>query len=181
MKIASPDAVYRRVAGLETLRLSSPSEQSGEGVLPVSRHEAETWRWVNGQRRVGEIVERAFLTEFDTYRGLAALLDRDLITQVGVAFGVEAPPPPRRSPISARAIGLWALLLLLQTSALYRVPQHPWNLFLLRPAGQSREVSDLFKAVSFARLASLERAVRVFYDSRAGTRSASRISCRPGS
>jgi hypothetical protein len=163
-KIASPNGVYRRVSGLENLRLSTPSAQSGEGILPGSRHEVETWKWVNGQRRVGEILERAFLSEFDTYRGLAALLDRDLIAQVGVAFAIEAPPRPRRFPISARSIGLWALLLVLLTSAIRQVPRHPWNLFL-RPAGEFREVSDLFKAVSFARLAALERAVRVFYDS----------------
>ena len=163
-KIASPDGVYRRVTGLENLRLSSPPEQSGEGVLAVSRHEAEAWRWVNGERRVGEIVERAFLTEFDTYRGLAGLIERDLITQAGMAFGVEAPPPPRRARVSVRAIGLWAVFLLLLTSAFRQVPRHPWNLFL-RPAGEFREVSGLFKAVSFVRLAALERAVRVFYDS----------------
>ena len=98
-KIASPDGVYRRVTGLENLRLSSPSEQSGEGVLAVSRNESEAWRWVNGERRVGEIVERAFLTEFDTYRGLAGLIERDLITQAGmaetlqIAFGHRAGCP----------------------------------------------------------------------------------------
>lgn len=164
MKVSSPDAVYRRMPGLENLRLVPPSDPSTEGVLPVSRREAETWTWVNGTRRVREILERAFLSDFDTYRGLADLLDRNLIGQVRIAPEIAAPPSARPARFSARAIGLWALLLMLLTSAIRQVPRNPWNLFL-RPAGEFREVADLFKAVSLARLASLERAVRVFYDS----------------
>ena len=66
--------------------------------------------------------------------------------------------------ISARAIGLWALLLLLLASAVRQLPRNPLNLFL-RPAGERRETRELFKAVSLARLAAVERAVRVYYDS----------------
>ena len=44
------------------------------------------------------------------------------------------------------------------------MPRTPWTL-LLRPAGGRREAADFLKSVSLERLSSLERAVRVFYDS----------------
>ncbi len=48
--------------------------------------------------------------------------------------------------------------------AVREAPGSPWNLSL-RPVGHRREAADLLKAVSLGRLASIERALRVYYDS----------------
>jgi hypothetical protein len=158
-KVASPDMVYRRAPGVEGLHLVS--DQAGAGVLLVSRREAETWSWVDGKRRVGEILERAFLSDLDVYRGLGDLLDRNLIAQAGISQDRQPEPPPRTARTSARAIGLWAVLLVLAASAVRQLPQG----LVIRPAGASLEESDLLKSVSLNRLTSLERAVRIYYDS----------------
>jgi hypothetical protein len=164
-RVPSPDVVYRRAPGVERLRLVLSSEEAGAGALLASRREAETWTWVDGKRRVGEILERAFLSDLDVYRGLADLLDRNLIAQALMHRDSVAEQVPRKAArISARAIGLWAVLLVLAAASVSRVPQNPSGL-LLRPARESQEASDLLKTVSLSRLASLERAVRVYYDS----------------
>ena len=160
-KVSSPDVVYRRAPGVESLRLVFSSDQAGAGALLVSRREAETWSWVDGKRRVGEILERAFLSDLDVYRGLASLLNRHLIAQEGIYQDRQATPPPKAARTSARAIGLWAVLLVLAASAVRQLPQG----FAIRPASVSLEETDLLKAVSLNRLTWLERAVRVYYDS----------------
>lgn len=163
-RIPSLDVVFRRAPGVEKLRLVLLSEPAGPGALVVSRREAETWNWVDGTRRVGDILERAFLSDLDVYRALTELLDRSLIAQTRVVQpDFVAAPPPKSNRISGRALGLWAVFLVLAASAVRQVPQNRLNIFF-RPAGERQEVRDLFKSVSLARLALLERAVRVYYD-----------------
>jgi len=163
-KVPSPDTVFGRSPGLENLRLVLSAEEAREGALLVSGREAEIWNWVNGRRRVGEILERAFLSEIDTYRALADLQDRNLIVQARLEAPAGTQQAQRTYWISARAIGLWSLFLLIAALAAQKVPGNPWNLFL-RPPRERREVVDLLKAVSLGRLASIERALRVYYDS----------------
>jgi hypothetical protein len=163
-KVPSRDMVYRRVSGLENLRLVLSPDENGEGSLLVSRREAEAWTWVDGSRPVGEILERAFLSDLDVHRGLADLQDRNLIVQARLLAVAQPQPAPQRPWISARAIGLWALFLLIAALAIREVPRNPWNLSM-RPLGERREVADLLKAVSLGRLASIERGLRVYYDS----------------
>ena len=162
-KVPSRDMVYRRVAGVENLRLAAVPEKAAESVLQVSRREAETWRWIDGRRRVAEILERAFLSDLDIYRGLADLLDRNLITEGRPAPEAGPTPAARAAWVSPGAVGLWVLLLLAGALAARRVPANPLNLFL-RPPGERWEVADVLKSVSLGRLASLERATRVYYD-----------------
>ena len=162
-KVPSRDMVYRRVEGVENLRLAAAPEKGTESVLQVSRREAETWKWIDGRRRVGEILERAFLSDLDVYRGLADLLDRNLITEGGPAPEAGPPPAAKKAWISPGAVGLWILLLLAGVLAVRRVPANPWNLSL-RPRGERWEVADVLKSVSLARLASVERATRIYYD-----------------
>jgi hypothetical protein len=163
-RVPSPDTVHRRAPGLEKLRLVHSRDEIGPGALLVSRPEAEIWPCVDGKRGVREILEQVFLSDLDVYRGLSELLDRGLIEPAPIDAASRAQPGPRTPRISARAIGLWALLLLLLASAVRQLPRNPLNL-LLRPAGERREARELFKSVSLARLASVERAVRVYYDS----------------
>jgi hypothetical protein len=163
-KVPSPDMVYRRAPGLENLRLVLSADETGGGALLVSRREAEIWSWVDGRRRVEEILERALLSDLDAYRALADLQDRNLIVQERLQAPAGTQPDRRDPWISARAIGLWALFLLIAALAVREVPGNPWNLFL-HPPGERREAADLLKAVSLGRLGSIERALRVYYDS----------------
>jgi uncharacterized protein DUF4388 len=163
-KIPSRDVVYRRATGLEDLHLVLSAEENGEGALVVSRPEAEAWSWVDGTRPVGEILELAFLSDIDAYRGLADLQDRNLIVQARLRATTETQPDQRGPWISARAVGIWAVFLLVAALAVREAPRNPWNI-TLRPLGQRRETADLLKAVSLGRLAAIERALRVYYDS----------------
>src|SRR5262252_192454 len=80
-KVRSRDIVFRRAPGVENLRLIHGGDEAGEGILAVSRPEAETWKWVDGRNNVADILERAFLSDFDVYKGLADLIDRNLIVE----------------------------------------------------------------------------------------------------
>ena len=164
-KIPSRDIVFRRAPGVEDLRLVVPPEPPSEGSLVVSRTEAESWKWVDGSRSVAEIQEHAFLSEFDVYKGLGELLGRSLLVEGRIAVAPEtskAAPSPRGFP--ARAAALWAVAALLIGLGFFLVPRNPWNLFV-RPRGERREAAEFLKSVSLERLAAIERAVRVFYDS----------------
>jgi len=164
-KVRSRDIVFRRAPGVEKLRLVHGSEEAGEGVLAVSRSEAEVWRWIDGKRDVTELLERAFLSDFDVYKGLAELSDRNLIVE-----GAPRPAPAAARPalppsrLPAAPVLFWAAILGVVLLAVWLVPRNPWNL-LLRPPAHTSESASLFKSVSLARLVALERAVRVFYDS----------------
>jgi hypothetical protein len=163
-KVPSPDSVYRRAPGLEKLRLVHSPGEAGKGALLVSRREAETWESVDGNREVSDVLERTFLSELDVYRGLSELLQRGLIARARINPKGGAVAPQRKVRISAGAIGLWVLFFVLLASGVRQVPRNPFNLFF-RPLDERRETRDLFKAFSLARLASVERAVRVCYDS----------------
>ncbi len=164
-KVRSRDIVFRRAPGVEKLRLVHGSEEAGEGVLAVSRSEAEVWRWIDGKRDVTELLERAFLSDFDVYKGLAELSDRNLIVE-GAPRPAPLPARPALPPsrLPAAPVLFWAAILGVVLLAVWLVPRNPLNL-LLRPPAQTGESASLFKSVSLARLVALERAVRVFYDS----------------
>ena len=162
-KVPSRDLVIHRAPGLENLRLLVEADKVGEGSLLVSRREAETWKWVDGRRRVSDILERAFLSDLEVYRALSDLLDRNLIAAEHVQAAASVERSAREPAVSARAAGLWLIILLLGASAWLEVPRSSWNV-LLRPRGERRETSRFLGSVSLARLASIERAVRVYYD-----------------
>ncbi|MCA1581856.1 MAG: DUF4388 domain-containing protein [Acidobacteria bacterium] len=164
-KIPSREIVYRRAPGVENLRLISAPEPPAEGSLVVSRKEAETWKWVDGTRTISEIQEHAFLSEFDVYKGLVELLDRSLLVEGRIPVASVAPAAaPRPAGFSSRAALLWVAAALLVAAGVFLAPRNPWNLFV-RPRGERREAADFLKSVSLERLAAIERAVRVFYDS----------------
>jgi Domain of unknown function (DUF4388) len=164
-KVRSRDIVFRRAPGVEKLRLVHGSEEAGEGVLAVSRSETEVWRWIDGKRDVTDLLDRAFLSDFDVYKGLAELSDRNLIVEGAPRpAAVPARPAPRPARLPAAPVLFWAAILGVVLLAVWLVPRNPWNL-LLRPPAHTSESASLFKSVSLARLVALERAVRVFYDS----------------
>jgi hypothetical protein len=167
-KLGSLSAVFRRAPGVERLRLVSGEKNPPEGTLSVSRSEAETWRWIDGRLSISEIMERAFLSDFEVLKGANDLLGRHLIEPGRVEPEpqlVPLPPPPAARPgLSGRVVGLWAALAVLAAAAFLLVPRNPFNA-LLRPAGEVPERAELAKAVSLNHVVAVERAVRIYYDS----------------
>jgi Domain of unknown function (DUF4388) len=168
-KVGDLSNVYRRAPGVEKLNLVSNQKNAPEGTLSVSRPEAQTWRWIDGRRSVGDIMERAFLSDFEVLKGTADLASRNLI-ELGrveedepVALPPLEPAPDALAVPVGRSIGLWAALAVLVALSVYLIPRNPANL-LFRPSGEVREVSDVAKAVSLNRAVAIERAVRIFYD-----------------
>lgn len=164
--VRSRDVVFRRAPGVEGLRLVPPGSEAGEGTLVVSKAEAESWRWIDGTRTVADILERAFLSDFETYKGLSELVGRHLIEEGRVAARAPEPAPARPSApaIGGRGVLLWLAAAVLLAAGVFLVPRNSWNIWL-RPVGARRESADFLKSVSLERLSSIERAVRVFYDS----------------
>jgi hypothetical protein len=166
-RVGGVGAVYRRAPGVENLKLVVGEKNPPEGTLSVSKSEAETWRWIDGSHSIADIMERAFLSDFEVLRGAADLLGRHLI-ELGRApeesEGLPAALPPL-APASnpSRSALLWIAVALAFGLGAYLIPRNPANL-LLRPAGENRESADLFKALSLDRAISIERAVRVYYD-----------------
>jgi Domain of unknown function (DUF4388) len=166
-KIGSLATMYRRAPGVEGLKLVVGEKNAPEGTLSVSRSEAETWRWIDGKRSVGDIMERAFLSDFDVLKGTADLLGRHLIEAGKVEEEVVAPPPVPvavRTGPSLGSVVLWVMLIVMTALSVFLIPRNPANV-LLRPAGETSRVADLLKAVSLNRAVSIERAVRIYYDS----------------
>lgn len=166
-KVGSLTLTYRRAPGVEGLKLVVGEKNPPEGTLSVTKSEAETWRWIDGKRSVGDIMERAFLSDFEVLKGTADLLGRHLI-EPSRAEDVEAilpaPPVAPRARLPLAAVALWIVLGVLTVLAVRWIPHNPANL-LLTPAREGGLAADLFKAVSLNRAVSIERAVRIYYDS----------------
>ena len=166
-KVRSREAVFRKARGVENLSLVHAPEDPQEGTLAVSRPEAEVWKWIDGNRSVEDIMERAFLSDFDVYKGLSELIDRSLVVEGKAVRPAEAPPvsaPARRAAWSSKLLGAWFVLALVGIAGYFLIPLNPLNV-LLRPRGESRLAASFLKSISLERLTALERAVRVFYDS----------------
>jgi hypothetical protein len=165
-KIGSLESIYRRAPGVEGLKLVHGQKNPPEGTLSVTKAEAETWRWTDGERTIGEVMERAFLSDFEVLKGTADLLGRHLIEPGAIVKPIQpaaAPAPPPRAGVSGRGILLWAVLAALSVGAVYLIPRNPANL-LFRQNGGIEEGTELRKAVSLNRAVSIERAVRIYYD-----------------
>ena len=176
-KVRGNDVVFRRADDKESLQLVDARGDAADGALAASRAEQETWKWVDGRRNVGQILENAFLSEFDGMKGLAELLERKLIVE-GRAPEPEPqillPPeaaaattvtfaPEAGAAFSSGAIALWIAVLAIGALGVWRIPRNPWNV-LLRPWSESSPFGLFSKSVSLDRLSALERAVRVYYD-----------------
>ncbi|HEU5248699.1 MAG TPA: DUF4388 domain-containing protein, partial [Thermoanaerobaculia bacterium] len=164
-KIPSNELVFRRAPKASALRLVAGGTAEADGTLAVSRREAETWRWIDGRRTVGEIRERVFLSDLDVLSGISDLLDRGLIEEGQVRKTPSKPSLPAPRPrFSFVAVVLWVLVIAAAAAALYVRPRNPANL-LFQPVSNNAPVRDLLKASSLARLAAVARGVRVFYGS----------------
>jgi hypothetical protein len=160
-KIPSNELVFRRVAGARALKLTS-SGAAEEGTMTVSKREAETWKWIDGRRTVGEIRQRAFLSDLDVLKGISDLLDRALIEEGYVRE--RAPVPASRSRFPFASLAPWLPMIVLAGVSIALMPRNPANL-LFRPVRENIPVARLIKSGSLAELSTLGRAVRVYHGS----------------
>jgi uncharacterized protein DUF4388 len=161
-KIPSKDLVFRRTPEAQSLLLLAQSNEDETGSIAVSKREAETWKWIDGQRTVGEIRERAFLSDLDVLKGISDLLDRGVIEEGEIRETPKAGARVRRRHFSLVAAAVWVAVLAGLAIALSFAPRNPANL-LMRPISENPPVRDLAKANSLARLLAVGRAVRVYY------------------
>lgn len=160
-KIPSNELVFRRVAGATALKLTSAGSAE-EGTMTVSKREAETWKWIDGRRTVGEIRQRAFLSDLDVLKSISDLLDRALIEEGYVRASAPAPVSPSR--VSFAAVVPWLPVIVLAGASIALMPRNPANL-LFRPVRENVPVARLVESGSVAQLSTLGRGVRVFHGS----------------
>lgn len=131
-----------------------------EGEIVLSPDQLETLRLVDGRSTVREIAERCPLGEFDTYRNLYELLNRNLVEEVRAPVGLE--------PLVARGAGerlaghalalLVGALALLSASTMRFNPLTPWAL-----EGESAASERLRGFASRARIERIDQALQAFY------------------
>jgi hypothetical protein len=167
-KVGAVTTVYRRAPGVENLKLVVGEKNAPEGTLSVTRPEAETWQWIDGKGTIADIMERAFLSDFEVIKGTADLLGRHLIepgrVEAELPVDLSAFTAAPAAPAVGRSIALWGALALLLGLSIYVIPRNPANL-LLRPPGEVPMGAELRKAISLNRAVSIERAIRIYYDS----------------
>ncbi len=165
-RIRSTDLVFRQTAagrGLDAPPRSlvdAPSLPSEEGDAQVSPDELQILHLVDGKRRVQDLVERSSLGEFDTYRLLYELLNRNFIEEVTLAdapvqaaAGVLGP-----SPLPRVLTGLVVGLALFSLLTLHLNPLTPWHL-----SGAGTQTERLKTFASRGRLERIARSLEVFY------------------
>ncbi|HEY3169933.1 MAG TPA: DUF4388 domain-containing protein, partial [Thermoanaerobaculia bacterium] len=136
-KVPSDELVFRRAASAHALRLVTSNAGNEEGALAVSKREAETWQWIDGRRTVGEIRERAFLSDLDVLKGISDLLDRGLIEEGHFRVTPSVVRPAARPPrFSAAALLLWLAVIAGAAISISFVPRNPVNLFF-RPISEN--------------------------------------------
>jgi hypothetical protein len=117
----------------------------------------------DGARAVGEIMERAFLSDFEVLKGTVDLLERHLIER-GAAVKAAEPAPAavrrRRGPRPPRPrVGVLAAL---AAGAVYLIRETP-RTRLPRPGPRRGGLGAAQGGLAEPRV-SIERAVRVYYD-----------------
>jgi len=165
-RIRSTELVFGQTAAGRALDapprslVDGPSLPSEGDDARVSPDELQVLHLVDGKRRVQDIVDRASLGEFDTYRMLYELLNRNFIEEVTladapvqVATGVLGP-----SALPRILVALVAALALLSLLTLHLNPLTPWHL-----SGAGVQTERLKTFASRGKLERIARSLEVFY------------------
>jgi Domain of unknown function (DUF4388)/Type II secretion system (T2SS), protein G len=175
-RIKSPTMVFKKTAAGEALDVPLPSlidadidfsledvaggGKRDDGELRISTDERDVLHMVDGRARVQDLADMSALAEFDLYRILYELLNRNLIALVEItpAAGIVEHSATRKRVISA----LLQLVVFAMAGAglatLRANPFTPW-----RSAAHSKETELLKTYASRNRLERVEQAVQVFY------------------
>jgi hypothetical protein len=174
-KIRSANIVFRKTAAGAALEapVRSMVEVEGEsrtgvvtfpghraGEIQLSQDERGILRMVDGRASVQEIVDRTPLGEFDTYRILHELLNRNLIEEIQ-AVPESAREETRRlaAVVTARVvIGVLIAISAFSALTLKYNPWTPWSLGF-----EDDAAARLRTFASRARLETIEQAIRTFY------------------
>jgi hypothetical protein len=164
-RIRSTDMVFRQTAAgrsfdapPRSLMDGLPAEEGSDASL--SGDERHVLHLVDGKRKVQEVVERSSLGEFDTYRMLYELLNRNFIEEVTVtdapvqaAAGVLGGKTGPRLLVAAVVAGA-----ILSVGTLHLNPVTPWRL-----SGAGVQTERLKTYASRGRLERISRSLEVFY------------------
>jgi hypothetical protein len=174
-RIKNPRMIFRRTAAGEELDRTvappvaddldfdfdlSASKNDDSEESEDAPQERAILRAVDGKASVQELVDRSPLGEFDVYRLLYELLNRNLIEEVKVVAtpGAAQAERARSRALSSALVGVVAALALLGLATAGYNPATPWKV-----AGVRREGDVVKYFASEGRLGRLERAVQVFY------------------
>jgi hypothetical protein len=175
-RIKSPEMVFRKTGAGDTLDVpvaslldadvdfgfqDSPERKDlSAGELRISPDERDVLHMVDGSATVQDIVDTSALAEFDIYRILFELLNRNLIDEVHVeaAAGAVAQDETRQRWISTSLQVLVIAMAVLGVLTLRLNPFTPWRL-----VAHSRETELLKTYASRNRLGRVEQAIQAFY------------------
>jgi hypothetical protein len=156
---AAIEAPVRSIVEADIDLVGTPGEGE-EGDIVLSADALEVLRLVDGSSTVQEIAERCALGEFDAYRILYELLNRNLLEEVRATVALEPlTAPGARVRLAARSLALLiAALALLAVATLRFNPLSPWTI-----EGRSATSDRLRTFASRARIDRIDEAVRAFY------------------
>lgn len=136
------------------------SGRSGKDEIVLSPEERDVLRMIDGAATMQDLVDHSPMGEFDVYRVVVELLNRNLVQEVKVAESSDAPV---ESTARTRA-GDWAGHAVVLAGALFALatlplqPGSPWRLV------QSGAETALLKTyASRSRIERIEQAIQVFY------------------
>ena len=178
--VRSPELVYQRVPVGQQVEpadeddveevgdLTHPGRARRDGPIRISKAEWACYQLVDGRRKISDIVDRTFLSDFEGTKAFYDLLSRGLIEEArrtGVvdetgAISVEVPAVRPRRPVVPLLVG--AVFALLLFAGLMLQGRNPLNVLSVPP----RRVAvheEFQKAVSLTRLRRLSEAIDAFY------------------
>ena len=134
--------------------------------IRISQEEKAIYDMVDGTMSVGDIVEVARLSEFDTNKALYELLTRDLIEEVkgtSAAAVVEAPTPMDETEVAETPVPLPLVLLLvvLALASLITSFKNPLNGFRPLTGGLSM-IAETRKAISMQRVEAIGQGIEKY-------------------
>lgn len=131
-----------------------------DGEIRLSQDAREVLRLVDGRSTVQDIAERCPLGEFDSYRLLYELLNRNLVEEVRTTLGIEpiAPAGVRQSLAQGGLSVLVGAIAIFAVITLHLNPLSPWAI-----EGRGETTDRLRTFASRARIERLEQAIRAFY------------------
>jgi hypothetical protein len=178
--VRSPELVYQRVPVGQRVEpadeddveevgdVTHPGRARRDGPIRISKAEWACYQLVDGRRKISDIVDRTFLSDFEGTKAFFDLLSRGLIEEArrtGVvdetgAISVEVPAVRPRRPLVPLLVG--AVLGLLLLAGLMLQSRNPLNVCSF-PLRRVSAVEDFQKAVSLTRLRRLSEAIDAFY------------------
>ena len=165
MVLRPTEAALKLQVGIDGMdRDIPPAAAAADPTAPtLSPGELEVIRLVDGSRTVEEITDNSTLGEFDTHRILMELLTRHLVEEVKRPIILAVRRSGAGQKVARRFLG-WTLAVVVFALAasglatLANNPLTPWRIVQQDPA-----TANLTHYASQARLATLNRALEVFY------------------